>query len=163
MSQNNLNPRGIFVCNKEQHDSLLLTVSVWGSGFISGLLLCKMMSGSLKHCYIFGHLWGLHSTCLTVLGVIRHPFPKNAQTPGSQIVCLFRCHFPPRTLVGTDHFRLPRSRKVIPQCCSQAIQIPNWFLKKLVAISQTWRSHSFALTFPRADQEAYAEAGEIWW
>lgn len=101
------------------------------------------MAVCLATCRILTQVW------LTVLGSSDIHFHKGHKHGGSQTVCLIRDHILHPTQVSTDHFRLQRPLKVRLQCRSQACFRRVWLLSP-----KTQRSHSFAFSPPRADQEA---------
>lgn len=60
--------------------------------------------------------------------------PKVTNAEAAKL-CFYSDHFSPLpfTQEGTDHFRLQRSFKVMPQCCSQVVWLPGLFQKRLAA------------------------------
>lgn len=127
------------------------------------LLPYKIMSRGLKHCCAPGHLRNPHPSWLAVLGVIRYPLPPRSQTQRQPNCVSIRitslpCHSHRRaqTILG--------SRDLSRSCPSAVLRWSGFlacFKRDLLLTSKIQRSHSFALSPPRADQEAYTEAEEI--
>ena len=125
-----------FVCNKEQHDSLLPIVSEVPSGFISGYCFYKnWLPEAWRLCLATS---GILTKTPLVLGVMGYSFPQKAQTQ-RQPNCVSIQGSPPYPLHTHRWAQTNLASRDLSRSCSHAAPRQSSFLaylKRLAAISQ---------------------------